>query len=258
MQIENLSRTIRSIENQTDSDWSCFVVANQNAEMPALSSRISVLRVDFPPNPAHDIDKVEFESAMEFFRFDKGQRVEVGLAAAKNSDYVMIVDDDDFVSRNLVSYVKKNSGCNGWFIGSGYGIDYGGSFVLKLDRFHKKSGTSHIVRTSLYPPVPSEPEARASHLRKWLGSHGATTERFEQIGAGLSPLPFPGAVYLCNHQNSHSSSNTIWRNYIFNKSLLLNPLAVFARLSKLRIVSREICEEFFGAEIESAQEIWRV
>jgi hypothetical protein len=169
----------------------------------------------------------------------------------------MIVDDDDFVSKNLVSYVKQNSGENGWFINSGYGIDYGGTFAFKLDRFHKRSGTSHIVRTDLYPPTPNDADARASHLRKWFGSHGATTERFEQIGAALSPLPFPGAVYLCNHQNSHSSSNTIWRNYILNKSLLSNPLSILKRISKLRIVDRGFCREFFGDNIGSSREIWK-
>ena len=115
----NLIQTMQSIAGQSDPRWRGFVVANTGADLPPLPAGFSVVHVDFPPNTLHDKGSAPLEQIYQAFRMDKGRRVLAGLIAAKPQGHVMVVDDDDFVSKRLVSYVAQNAGHDGWFVQQG-------------------------------------------------------------------------------------------------------------------------------------------
>lgn len=241
-----LNRTFASIAAQTISSWRAVVIANHGTELPELSDGFEVVWVDYAPNPRHELNAHDFQNAMDFFRLDKGRRVWSGMNAFPDTHYFMIVDDDDYVSRDLTAYARAHRGANGWFIRYGYGIDPDGGVAIELDRFHKTCGTSHIARADLYDLPDIDDPNFAEYVKKWLGSHGATTEHFEAIDAPLSALPFHGAVYLMNNPNSHSRSNRLLRQYIFNMDTVRRPWNLFAKLSQLTRVNHAFRTEFLG------------
>ena len=143
----NLVQTIASISNQTNDDWRGIIVANEGADLPDLPERFGVVRVIFPPNDLHEIDKANIEDVRDAFRADKGRRVLMGMLGARDSRFFMIVDDDDFVSARIVQHVAENPDANGWTIDRGYIWDDGGKLLLGYDEFNHLCGTSLIVRS---------------------------------------------------------------------------------------------------------------
>ena len=53
----------------------------------------------------------------------------MGMLHARDSEYFMVDEDDDLVSRSSVSFVSQHSGENGWYLDEGY-IWTGGSRLL--------------------------------------------------------------------------------------------------------------------------------
>lgn len=246
VQRQVLQNTCVSIAQQIEDNWRAVIVANRGLSLPDLPKGVEVAWVDYGPNPQHDLENHDFKEAMEFVRLDKGRRVWAGMQQFPDTRYFMVFDDDDFVSRHLSAFVGANLGANGWYVDAGYGMNPGGQYAMRLKRFHKICGSSHIVRADLYQaPAPDDPEFEF-YLKQWLGSHGATTERFEDFGAPLAPLPFPGAVYLVNNPNSHSRTTALLRQYIITKDTLRRPWSIFDKLSRLKRINNDFRAEFLG------------
>jgi len=246
VQIKILHKTFASYTNQSDDSWRAVIVANPGTPLPDLPEGFEVAWVDYGPNPQHELKNHDFREALNFFLFDKGRRVWSGIKAFPDSRYYMVMDDDDLISRDLTAYVKANTGPNGWFIEKGYGIDPDGGFAMELDRFHKTSGSSHIVRADLYPLPDKDSDEFEAYVIKWLGAHGGITELFEDMGKPLTPLPFYGAVYMVNNPNSHSNSNSMLRQYVVNKDSLRRPWSLPGKLKRLRRVNASFRDEFLG------------
>lgn len=246
VQVKILQKTFKSYTAQTCDSWRAVIVANPGTPLPDLPEGFDVAWVDYGPNPQHELKQHNFQEALHFFLFDKGRRVWSGIKAFPDSRYFMVMDDDDLVSRDLTKYVRDNSGPNGWFLNKGYGIDPNGAFAMSIDRFHKTSGSSHIVRADLYPLPDKDDESFRKYVMVWLGAHGGITELFEAIGKPLEPLPFYGAVYMVNNPNSHSNSNSMLRQYVLNKNSLLRPWTLPGKIAKLRRVNTKFKEEFLG------------
>jgi len=242
----NLAQTVESIAAQSDPSWRGFIVANSDADLPSLPSGFSVVDVDFPPNTLHDKGSAPLEQVYQAFRMDKGRRVLAGLIAARPQGHVMIVDDDDFVSNRLVSYVAQNPGKNGWFMRQGYVWSPGNSLVYRDEDFYHMCGTSHIVRADLYAIPARIEDASADYIARMLGSHVQLAPALAAAGHPLEPLPFPGAVYRIGHPGAHSKS---WG--LIGKCLLpgltRGPREFLRRLSRLYRLSPGMRAEFFGA-----------
>jgi hypothetical protein len=86
-----------------------------------MPEQCHVCYVGFPPNNKHNIEdndgRHEFYEAL---RIDKGKRVLAGMLSSSNTNYFMVVDDDDFVHVDLCKFVSSNIGDNGWYINKGY------------------------------------------------------------------------------------------------------------------------------------------
>jgi hypothetical protein len=240
----NLQQTAASIAAQTNSSWNAFVVANHGADLPHLPRNFSDVRVDFPPNVLHDMDSADRETVYRAFRQDKGRRVLAGLIAAHPKGHVMIVDDDDFVSRRLADHVARNPRANGWFIRKGYIWSDGGSLVLRHNSFSHICGTSHIIRADLYAIPDRFDAASPEYIQKMLGSHMQIAGELAGQGTPLMPLPFRGAVYRIGHAGAHSGSKSIWQTFFDHShgigSVLRNTL-------KLGYLSPQMRREFFAA-----------
>ncbi len=243
---DNLSQTIKSISNQDSEGWKAVIVANHGADLPGMPAEFSVKRVDFPPNKLHVQGSASVEAFRDAVRSDKGRRILAGMLHAGPMGHVMVVDDDDFISRRLTSFVARHRDENGWYIRDGYIWSNNGRLLYRYSNFSHLCGTSHIVRSDLYGIPNSLETADDDYFRRALGSHVFIQGDLEAKGTPLQPLPFPGAVYRTGHGESHSRSNSILRQYFIKKSLLGRPAEFLRRLACLKVKSDKMEREFFG------------
>jgi hypothetical protein len=245
----NLQQTVSSIARQISDDWKAVIVANVGADLPQLPPSFEVKRVDFPPNQLHEQGNADKEEFYEAVRIDKGRRILAGMLHAGEMQHVMIVDDDDFVSRNLVEFVAKSPNDYGWYVRDGYLWDDGANYVYLYADFSQLCGSSHIIRADLLNLPPSFEAASDSFVRSMLGSHIFIREHLKENKTPLAPLPFTGAVYRVGHIGSHSKSQTVFAQYFFQRWLLRRPLELFRRLLRLRPLSKSIRQEYFGVSL---------
>jgi len=151
----HLTDTIRSICAQDNPNWNAVIIANYGAELPDLPTGFHVKRVDFLPNPLHEQGQADKETFYESVRFDKGRRILAGMLDAGTMGHVMVVDDDDFVSRRLTSFVAEHRTANGWYIQHGYVWGDQGKLLYLYAGFSAFCGTSHIIRADLYELPPT-------------------------------------------------------------------------------------------------------
>ncbi|GLQ52755.1 galactosyl transferase [Devosia nitrariae] len=243
---QRLQQTIRSVSAQDTPGWRGVVVANEGADLPAMPPNWDVVRVGFPPNVLHERGSADKETFYDAFRLDKGRRVLSGMMAARDSAYFMIVDDDDFVSRRLTGYVGANKGQIGWQIAVGYLWEDGSRIVFLHDEFARICGTSHIIRNDIYELPESFADASEDYMKSMFGSHVELPAKLQQAGMPLPKLPFPGAVYRIGHAGAHSKSTGLMAQ-IFSKDR--NLLQSTVRLSRIRLRTRSLRDEFFGGSV---------
>jgi hypothetical protein len=241
---QRLSQTITSISAQTHADWRCVIVANDGAVLPDMPEQFSIERVSFPPNPAYDLRKDNRELAYDAVRLDKGRRILAGMLAAADSDYFMIVDDDDFISARLVEYVAAHRGDYGWKIHQGFIWGEGGQLMMGYDYFYHFCGTSMIIRSDLFGLPASMEECSEEFLKVMLGSHKRIVGILEERGTPLASLPFRGAVYRIGHRGAHSKSAGVLMGHIFCWDTLRKPRKMARNLRRLRTVNDALRQEF--------------
>jgi hypothetical protein len=242
----NLVQTLRSIAGQSDPRWRGVIVANHGADLPPLPAGFSVIHVDFPPNALHEKGSAPLEQIYQAFRMDKGRRVLAGLIAAGPQGHVMVVDDDDFVSNRLVSFVAQNASSNGWFLRQGYVWSPNDSLVYRDQDFSHICGTSHIIRADLYAIPARIEDAPTDYIQRMLGSHVQIAPALAASGHPLEPLPFAGAIYRIGHPGAHSKSWGLIGKCLL-PGLMRGPVEFARRLSRLTRLSPGLRAEFFGA-----------
>jgi hypothetical protein len=245
-----LTQTVQSIAAQDSERWQAIIVANAGADLPPLPRNFRVKSVDFPPNPMFERGENELEAFREACRLDKGRRVLAGVQEAGAGGYIMMVDDDDFVSLRLTSFVAAHQGANGWYVDKGYLWGDGGAFVYEYPDFSSFCGSSHIIRADLYQtPANSSEEAL---IRKLYGSHVFIREHLAERGKPLAPLPFLGAVYRIGHAGAHSKSTGLFRQVFFKRDLLRNPFKIFGRLARMHVLSARLRRQFWGQPLSNS------
>ena len=242
----HLSEAILSISRQQGDGWKAIIVANHGADLPDMPKGFTVTRVNFAPNQLYTQGNADREQFYDAFRIDKGRRVLAGMLEAGEMGHVMIVDDDDFVSRRLTSFVGANTQANGWFIRDGYVWSDGGQLLYRSADFHRLCGSSHIVRSDLYQMPPSLEAADDTYIRRMLGSHRFIEDVLTASGTPLAPLPFIGAVYRTGHAESYIGTSSILRQYFLRKDLIKTPGELARRAFCLKLKGRRIQQEFFG------------
>lgn len=243
-----LGVTLASIANQTASEWRAVVVANHGSDLPPLPAGVKVAWVDFAPNALHEQGGVEREKFQDAVRFDKGRRILAGMLAAGNTDYFMIVDDDDLISSGLTGFVKQHRGANGWFVRNGYVWTPGRRLMYRHPDFSRLCGTSHLIRRDLFALPASLEVATEDYVKQMLGSHVFITKYLQEKGTPLAPLPYAGAIYRTGHAGSHSRSRDIFSTYLMHPWLLKSPKELVRRLGRLRLLGGALQREFFGPE----------
>lgn len=244
----NLRQTVASISAQTHGDWRGLIIANEGSDLPPLPERFGVEWVHFPPNDMHELKaSATREQFYDAFRIDKGRRVLSGMLRARDSRFFMIVDDDDFVSSRITQHAVDHPHANGWTVNHGYIWSDRGQWLLEHDEFNTICGTSLIVRSDLYALPERFEDASPDYIKSMLGSHVQLHHILEERNTPLQALPFRGAVYRVGQAGSHSQAPGILRKYFLNRQALRKPSQLMRDARRLRILNRELRQQFFGA-----------
>ena len=243
---QRLAQTIGSINAQDSSEWNAVIVANTGSDLPALPPSFSVKWVDFPPNALYVRGTADKESFNDAVRADKGRRILAGIQHLAPSGHIMIVDDDDFVSRRLAGFVYRHQPAFGWYLNRGFLWEENRPLMCAISRFHHLCGTSHIVRADLYKIPPTWEDTSEEYIRRMLGSHVFIDGVLKENGTPLQPLPFIGAVYRIGHAGAHSNSRGILHHIGFSKSAIRHPLRTMQNVLGIRMIGDALREEFFN------------
>ncbi|MGO9153128.1 glycosyltransferase family A protein [Mycobacterium sp.] len=206
-----LQDTLASLVQQTCDDYLVIIVGNRRPSFP-LPERVRFVEVDFPPPSPIKGPRTGPASVI----WDKGTKNAVGLLAARDftPDYVMFVDADDFVHRELAAFVHARPGHAGWVVKRGLMYSRRRNAYKRLRNFYRFCGTSFVIPFDAYD-VPSHLTVSSSQQEiaaafgerlEHVLEHGWAFDWWRNHGRILEPLPFPGAVYQVENRENHSEN----------------------------------------------------
>jgi hypothetical protein len=210
-------RCIKSVCNQTSTDFHAIVVCHEKPKIEFTHSQITYITVDF--SPAKETNLVAQGNT------DKGRKLLKGLTYARkfSPTHTMAVDADDCVSKNLAEFIKQNPNCNGWFINKGYKYREGSKYIyVKRSEFNKMCGTCNILRYDLNNFPETAEYNRGYGYYKYYIDHAQVRNILTQKAKSIKPLPFAGAVYVLETGEHLFYDSTKLGFNIFNRRFL-NP-----------------------------------
>lgn len=230
-------RTLKSVCNQTLSNYHVIVVCHEKPEINFNSSQITYIQVDFPLPSEKYADKEK----------DKMLKMQAGLLHAKamNASHVMFVDADDCVSKRLAEFVSQHPKENGWFFGKGY--DYQEDLRLLRTRnknLHLRTNTSHIIKIDLLEP---EMKLHPDEVKRGdcVLYHIDTADILTKKGTPLKLLPFRGVIYITdNGENMWWSRHGIVSTDQGIKKVLIAPLTWLYQSLITQPITDTIRDEF--------------
>jgi glycosyltransferase involved in cell wall biosynthesis len=198
-----LAQTLRSIFQQTHGDFRVLIAAAHKPVLPDfVDERLEVMEVPgFLPPTWDDANR------------EAGARRWALAArfAELGGGYLMHVDCDDFISRDLVAHVHATRHPNGYIVQHGYIFDAAQNLVAPypIERktpgnFHRFCGTSAIVRMTRDDVIGSRRRGENFYDRVYGGGHHHVFDRIAGEGRPLEELPFPAAVYVRNRGDNLS------------------------------------------------------
>lgn len=241
----DLCETVYSLLQQTSYNWAAVIVANHEADLPDFPDPVRILRVDLPHNPKFDRSKYSLEESYRATRLNKGHRILAGALSVRGSTrYMMVVDNDDFVSRDLVAFVERNDGCDGWYFAQGFVWEENSGYVVKTRGFSMICGTCQILRIDNWRLPESAERADVDYISTMLGNHRAVHAIMEQAGTPLAPLPFPGAIYRVGNSESVSKSRSPLRKRLFSLQGWSEPRTLLRMIAGLRPLSQKVRDQY--------------
>lgn len=184
-------RCIKSVCNQTSTEFHVIVVCNQQPKIEFTHPNITYLTVNF--------DQAKDEKLIDRGCTDKGRKILKGLIYARrfSPTHTMAVDADDCVSQKLAIFVKQHPGANGWFVNKGYKYQENSEYVyVKRWNFYKMCGSCNILRYDLNFLPTNEEYNRGYGYYKHYIDHEKVRQTLIEKTQPLQPLPFAGAVYV--------------------------------------------------------------
>lgn len=183
-------RTLRSVCNQSSSEFRVLVVCNEKPETQFHHPDVDYLEVDFP------VPSMEYGAKMD----DRAKKVVAGLLALREMqpNHVMLVDADDCISKHIAAFVAEQPQSNGWFIDQGYEYVDGSSRIsIRKKNFYRMCGTCNIFNYQLLTlPDKLLPYEQIVGYDRFLTGHPLAKGDLEARGTPIQPLPFPGAIYI--------------------------------------------------------------
>lgn len=201
----SLARTLRSVLNQSDSDYYVGVCCHDIPDLPMdIENRVNLIEADFPP-----------PTERSKYGDDKRRKKEklAGILSEMGGGYYFGLDCDDLVCRDLVAYVREDGHANGYLIEAGYVFDEmannlapipGAPNTWQSRPLHQVCGSCAILNLSRSELPGGELYRRNEGLFLRMKQHGRYGADAVAIGRPLKPIPFSALVYVLNTGNNVS------------------------------------------------------
>ncbi len=201
----NLRRTIGSIRAADPGGSALVVVAcHDEPELTASDPAVHLLRVPFAVPGDDPMDGGRDKARKRRFA-GAWLRKQVGA----DDFYVMFLDADDLVHRDLAAYVlAENQGS--YVVDQGYDFDARAGVLWRVrDGFHRHCGSSFVCAFHA-DELPTSWEDDESPF----GRFGARPDQrghqeydllAAELGRPPAPVPFPAVIYVANHSESLST-----------------------------------------------------
>ncbi|WP_020408717.1 glycosyltransferase family A protein [Hahella ganghwensis] len=204
---ELLELTLRSICGQSCAEFRVVVVCNKVPQINFSDDRVHFHVVDYPAvsKSGGKLDKEEKFT-------DKGTKYMSGLLFAKQfaPKYVYIFDSDDWVNRNLVSYMKSAPDYPLWCVDKGYFVNFESKEYKKRSGLLRYCGSTFIydynflMREANVQGAIDEKssqkeliEATSHHfIVKLLSNHTINYVYFKDKGIVAKPIPLRTACWI--------------------------------------------------------------
>ena len=229
---ELFERTAASVFNQTSPEFRFVVVCH---EPPVLrrkfDERLEFIRV------IHTVPPRDYGRMLE----DKVRKLLVAMRRVRElgAHFVMPVDADDLVSRQIVAHVLAHPDADGWYVEDGYRYEYGRPWLERVPGFFRICGTCNILsrRWFAFPGAPDR-EVDADDALIAQG-HNQVLEAFAMRGAHLRPVPFAGAIYTVLHGENSTRLEVFLQNGVRRNPL--QALAGRCKRATLKWLKRRPC-----------------
>ena len=239
-QYKYLNSTFFSISQQNDLRYAVYVVGNSNQVLPPLPPKFKFVPVEYlkPENYVNTLGiPMNLENYYISVQRDKGKRVCAALDLIQDmNSYVMVVDDDDFISNSLVQYILKQKSQTGLFITKGFRYNSSRNTFEKMKSFYKVCGTSIIVPITYYSYMQRDIDV--DYAIREAGSHVLIVEKIRTHSLPFAPIPFYAAIYRNENINSTQPIVQTLKKYETTKetpqktkSLIFSPLAWIVRVT---------------------------
>lgn len=224
-----LKATLVSICNQTSDNYNIIVVSNKTLDTfntCELIRNVSFFEVGWEPPTSQDQwqinEHTEPKTGMSHIQLDRGTKYILGLSQVTTHQpgkdhYVMFVDADDFIHKNLVEYILDS---NADYLRISTGIQlFPRSKFTYIKNFSGRCGTSNITKLKLLTdPIDFTGIHINSNQKqiikttddyyrdKIIGSHRWSFDYFKKKGyiGKTIPAKYPAAIYNCSHNEQHS------------------------------------------------------
>ena len=192
-----LNRTLRSIYNQTDQDFTILIACHEIPDTDfADRENLHFLTVDYPVFRDPELTRADRNLKMRRCAVEMHQR---------GGGYMFGVDYDDLVSNRIVQFVRENEHPYGYIMPVGFEGDAVSRVIWDLPgskrigpRFCQCCGTCAILRFSA-DDLPSSFDDTAPHtFDSFCSHHHIWEERSRDLGRPLAHLPFPGTIYVAD------------------------------------------------------------
>ncbi|RAU18246.1 hypothetical protein DN062_08405 [Nitrincola tibetensis] len=192
-----LNSMLASVANQSCKDFHHLIACH---EIPPIKNEYKSFVTFIPVNSSIPQNRAEMLA-------DKGYKKQVighYLHQRVGSAYLMLLDADDLIHRNLVDYVLENKSPHGYLINQGFMYYFGAKKILPLTRnFDQQCGSCAIfyLTQDELPKTLTDEDNRYSSFK----SHRFWGEKAETEGRPLQAIPYPAAIYLRTDDISLSS-----------------------------------------------------
>lgn len=215
-----LTRTLRSVCNQTDMRFTVYVVYHDEPEIDFYHPNIKMVRFPFAYVIGDDID--DYESRVSKwhskkyaeFMFDKGKKITYGCKKAieNGCTYIMAIDSDDLISNKISSYVNSSAGSvGGWVINKGYIYNDNSLILIKNHHIQGINGSTHIIHRDLIT-IPTFTKNDFFSFN-FFEAHGYLKQRIKDTyNIELKEIPFFGIIYLL-HNNNTSGVTSLFQSF---------------------------------------------
>jgi hypothetical protein len=190
-----LGQTLRSVFASAEENFLVVICGHERPDIAEMNDqRVIFLEAPFP-----------HQSNVKSGVADKARKLRhIGIflrSSGYGQFYLMFLDADDLVHRELVSFVLTTDNRRGYLLGNGYQYDTAcRRLLLQAECFDRNCG-SCFVGWFENADLPRNEQDRSSYFST-LVRHTTRGLEAEKAGRPADAVPFPAAVHVFNHDES--------------------------------------------------------